>query len=240
MRLNRFYIPNAAKVGEWEINDIDRVNQIKNVLRHKVGDTLIVFDGKGNEIQVKISKVGKKAIKVIVQVVTKSTSKPKKEVVLHCSILKRDNFELVVQKTTEIGITKIVPIICERTIKTGLNQDRLGKIAIEAAEQSSRGVVPEILEPVSLSKAIEDCHGLRPRNDSEVINIIFDQSGQSLGLTKRLTNQPINLFIGPEGGWTNQELQFAKENDFEIISLGSTTLRAETAAIVATFWALNK
>ena len=159
---------------------------------------------------------------------------------------------MVVQKTTECGISKIVPIISARTIKTGLNLERLKKIAKEASEQSGRSIVPEILEPISFEKSFE----LVKKNE---INILFDSSGEFLfektcehdgANTRNFSaekypcfsnrNSPqTNIWIGPEGGWTPEEINKTRDLNFKIKSLGKNTLRAETAAIVSTYLISN-
>jgi len=152
-------------------------------------------------------------------------------------------------------------IISARTIKTGLNLERLKKIAREASEQSGRGIVPEILEPIPFEKSLELCK----END---LNILFDISGELLfkmpcerdgaSTSKNSAefyacilnnNSPsTNIFIGSEGGWTEEEIQKAlghsptgeaKSLNFKIISLGKLTLRAETAAIISSYLISN-
>jgi 16S rRNA (uracil1498-N3)-methyltransferase len=152
-----------------------------------------------------------------------------KKVTLFCAVLKKENFELVVQKATECGVSKIIPIITARTVKTGLNLERLQKIAREASEQSGRSTVPEISEPISFDESLE----MTRQND---LKILFDISGKFLGKTSK--NSPA-IWIGPEGGWTPEEIKKATQNNFKIASLGPNTLRAETAAIVATYMLIS-
>ncbi len=156
--------------------------------------------------------------------------------VLYCAMLKRENFELVVQKATECGVAEIVPIVTARTVKLGLKIDRLQKIAREAAEQSGRGIVPEIFDPMSLKESIVHAK----QNNA---NILFEPSGSHflgtlvpfrLDATKVAMNR--GLFIGPEGGWTDDEVDQMRGAGYHVVSLGPRVLRAETAAIVAVFY----
>ncbi len=175
-----------------------------------------------------IVSVDKNAVKVKIETIKKEDT-AQKSVTLFCAVLKKENFELVVQKATECGVDKIIPIITARTVKTGLNMERLQKIAKEASEQSGRNTIPEISEPVSFEESLE----ITIENE---LNIIFDASGENF---KKLSLQykKIGIFIGPEGGWTPEEIKKAKQNNFSIISLGLNVLRGETAAIISTFLA---
>jgi 16S rRNA (uracil1498-N3)-methyltransferase len=226
-------------IGEFEfyedsvnIKDKEVIKQITNVLRLKVGDTIVLGDGKLNEVTVALSDLrgGKVRAKIIKR--EKNHNEPNVNCVLYCAIIKKENFELVAQKVTECGVKEIVPIITERTVKTGLRLDRLEKIVKEAAEQSGRGIVPTVHEPVSFKEALK----LADSNDA---NLIFDRAGASIGDLKIKTNNKVGIFIGPEGGWTEPEMQMAKENNFNIANLGKLTLRAETAAIVTSYLMTN-
>ncbi|MEI8174799.1 MAG: RsmE family RNA methyltransferase [bacterium] len=227
MKIHRFIGNFDLSKKDFEIKDKEIVNQMKNVLRLKVGEKVELCDGKHISVIALICKIEKNSIIVSIKEMEEDKNKTKNNVTLFCAVLKKENFELVVQKATECGVLKIVPIISERTIKTGLNMERLRKIAKEASEQCGRVNIPEILEPVSFDES------LKLINEKN-INIIFDISGESLGgLTAKLEN--INIFIGPEGGWTEKEIAEAKNLNFKIATLGPLTLRGETAAIVATY-----
>jgi 16S rRNA (uracil1498-N3)-methyltransferase len=229
MRLNRFLMKFNADQDNLRIDNFEIYNQIRNVLRLKPGEQIILFDGNLNEAQAEILNIDSenKTIDTILIKKTKIDRASDKEVILYCSILKRENFELVVQKVTEIGISKIVPIICERTIKTEIRKERLEKIIKEASEQSGRITVPELKDAISFDQAIESAK----ENDS---NLLFDISGE---LVKSYETNPhkIGLFIGPEGGWSEEELELAKSSNFKTIRLSELTFRAETAAIIASY-----
>ena len=216
-KIHRFISDFDLSKKELEIEG-EIAHQIIKVLKLKLGEKIELCNEKHISAMADICKIEK-----IIQDTKKET-----EITLFCSILKKENFEMVVQKTTEIGISKIIPIITSRTIKTGLNLERLKKITKEASEQSGRVIVPEISEPNEFANVIEIAKGE---------NILFDKSGSNFTINDKL--KPINLFIGPEGGWTEREIEIAKNHNFKIATLGSLTLRGETAAIISTYLAVN-
>ncbi len=213
------------------ITDPELLHQMVRVLKLKTGEHVVLSNGKEIEAQGTIEAIAPKSATLALLGATKSTSEPTRHVTLFQAILKRENFELVCQKAVECGISKIVPIITDRTIKSGLNLERLQKIIREAAEQSGRAIVPELGEIISFPNAIASC------NSSETF--LFDSSG-ILFEAKSLNLKPnTSIFIGPEGGFTPEEIALAKKRDISIVSLGPLTLRGETAAIVSTYLAIH-
>lgn len=255
MKIHRFIDNFDLSKTELEITG-EIAKQMALVLKLKIGEKIELCDGKGISAMAEIKEINKKSVKVKIDAPLRQDSTGQnstKKIHLFCAILKKENFELVVQKTTECGVSKIIPIITERTVKTGLNLERLQKIAKEASEQSGRISVPEISEPIVFTKAIENLEG---------DNILFDSSGEhsfeihayspadELLCSPRQSAQCIsnecspsllqkNIWIGPEGGWTEKEIELAKKNNFKIATLGPLTLRGETAAIVATYLVSN-
>lgn len=233
MKLQRFIGNFDFSKSLVQIKDKELVNQIKNVLRFRQGFEFLLGDGKLSEARVKISKIADDLIEAEVIEVSKNKNEPLKQVILYCAILKRENFEIIAQKATEVGVKEIVPIISARTIKLNLSQERLKKIIKEAAEQSGRGMVPVLRPPAEFKKALD----MTKSND---LNLFFDSSGQEQEVEFGQAEE-IGIFIGPEGGWESKELELIRRqgNNFKIISLGKLTLRAETAAIIACHVALN-
>lgn len=227
MKIHRF-IDNFDLSGkEVEITG-EIAHQMAKVLKLEIGEQVELCDGKGINAQGKITKLSKNSTIIEIDKVIKE-SPAQKSVTLFCAVLKKENFELVVQKATECGIQKIIPIITTRTIKTGLNMERLQKIAKEACEQSGRNYLPEIFEPITFEESLENAK----TND---VNIIFDASGEDFKNIKN-ESKKIGIFIGPEGGWTPEEIKKATENNFSVASLGTNILRGETAAIIASYLA---
>ena len=260
MKIHRFIDDFDLSKKTLEITG-EIAKQMALVLKLEVCEKVELCDGKHISAIAEICKIDKKSVVVkLDSLLRQDSGGQRKNVTLYCAILKKENFELVVQKTTECGISKIVPIISERTIKTGLNMERLQKIAKEASEQSGRNNIPEISEPITFNEALK----LIKEN---ILNVIFDADGdlpfeihcagwraehskfsaenyECISKDKSPSANigefsKINIFIGPEGGWTENEIKKAKENNFSIASLGSLTLRGETAAIIATYLISN-
>jgi len=224
-------------IGEFEmaeqfikITDRDLSNQIRNVLKLKLGEQVILGQGNGMDILASIKILGKNEIVLEKVSEIKNVNENGVEISLYQSIVKKENFELIAQKACELGIFKIFPVISERTIKTNLNLERISVILKEASEQSGRGIVPKCEEIVSFSKSLE----LALNND---LNILFDPEAEinlkDFKFPKGI--KKIGIFIGPEGGFSDQEILDAKKALFIVLNLGKLTLRAETAAIVSSF-----
>lgn len=222
MRLHRFYINKTIDNEEVVIGDDRLIHQWRNVFRFNVGGEVILFDGSGFEYDCLIEKMNNK--EAVLRIVDKRKGVvPEREVVLYQSLIKKDKMEWVVEKATELGVSKIVPIISERSEKKGFNIERAQKIAIEASEQCGRADVPIVEGIQKLESGIQNL---------EYNAIVFDKSGSSLNLDSRF-KLPASIFIGPEGGWTEREIEKFKESKIKIFTLGKLTLRAETAVIVA-------
>ena len=226
MKIHRF-IGNFDFSGDSVEITGDLAHQMHAVLRLRPAEPVILGNGEKREVLGEISQIEKGLVRVVIRERVQNLSEPKRRVRLYCSILKRENFELVVQKAAEVGVREIIPIIATRTIKLRLNMERLRKIIHEAAEQSGRGVVPVLHEMMQFEEAVVDA-------EKDELSILFDASGEPF---KKMPQElkKINLFIGPEGGWTPEELKKAQEVGFHIASLGKLTLRAETAAIVGSY-----
>src|SRR3989344_4651486 len=153
MRLHRFYV--LQPLGEEVvINDVSTIKQWTKVFRYKKADFVVLFDGVGSDGTYSIESISPKEC-VLLRAKVSPSYIPEKKVTLYVSIIKKDNFELVVQKATELGITTIIPILSERSEKKNLNEKRLQKIAIESSEQCGRGDIPTIMPIVSLSHVLQ-------------------------------------------------------------------------------------
>lgn len=204
-----------------KISDEKIIHQIKNVFRLKSDDRLVVFDGRGIDFECKIIDADKNNFRLEI-ISQKEVFVPKKQITLFLSVIKKENFELVCEKVTELGVTKIVPVLTERTLVKNLNRDRIEKILIEASEQCGRGDVPVFGQEQKLESVL----------DTENI-FVCDIGGEKIRNLKT-KDSDIGLLVGPEGGWSESERFLFQKNKLPIVSLGDTVLRAETAGIVAT------
>ncbi len=225
--MHRFFVTTTPVDGRFSITDRELVHQIKDVLDLKPAEQIIVVPGDGTELLSEIVSVGVKEISL--KIIKKQPSKPasKRTVALYCALLKRDNFEWVVQKATEAGASEIVPVITDRTVKLGFNKARTEKIAKEASEQSHRGTVPVIREPVPFEKALDE---VKPE-----AAFFLDFAPKQLTPNDVAETGSVALLVGPEGGWSEAERERAKQAGLAIRSLGAPVLRGETAAVVATY-----
>jgi 16S rRNA (uracil1498-N3)-methyltransferase len=223
MRLHRFFVSSEIDSNETvTINDLNLVHQLRNVFRFTVGGQVILLDNSGFEYHAMISNIGPASVTFSVVSRRESPNESQREIHLFVSIIKKDKFEWIVEKGTEIGVSKFIPVISDRSEKKALNLERMEKIIKEASEQSGRAKMPTVSEPVPL----EEVTAL------EFPCFVFDPNGQTFTIEHAQKFSPLGIFIGPEGGWSDKEIFVFKKNDYKVYSLGPQILRAETAAIL--------
>ncbi len=232
MKIHRFISP-IFNLDEatFAISDKETLNQWINVLRFKTGERVMLCDGTGYESLATITKILNDEIEVALAGKTLNENELRRKVNLYCAILKKENFELVVQKAVEVGATKIIPITTDRTIKQNLRMDRLQKIVKEAAEQSGRAIIPTVAEIQDYLVAVESASKKAP-------TYIFDLNATN-NFKDETKDDEINIFIGPEGGFSDDEINIAQKMNCKISSLGKLVMRGETAAIVAVWAGVN-
>lgn len=221
----RFFVPNEfiARTAEaFTIPAGSLHRQITTVLRLKVGDPIALMPNDGTEIDCRITDITPRAIMGVIAG-SRVPNPLLPEVTICAALLKRENFELILQKCTELGATSFIPLITDRTIKKITEvPERWQTIVREACEQSGRVRLPTIHEPMTYNKAISHTDGLR--------RIVLHE-GDGAVLPSFNSEDRIALFIGPEGGFTEPEIALARDAKSHIVHLGQTVLRAETAAI---------
>jgi 16S rRNA (uracil1498-N3)-methyltransferase len=230
MKLHRFILNINLEDKEAVITDPEILKQWHNVLRFQVGDEVLLCDGVRQESLARFERIHKKEARLSLEKPVHVTTEPKRLVILYCAMLKRENFEWVAQKAVEVGAGRLMPILTERTVKKDIRLDRVHKIMKEAAEQSGRGIIPLLHTPLSFKDALTHSSEYDAR-------LLFDASGPAFESTTIQGKNVVALFIGPEGGWSEKELQMAEKSGLTTVNLGPLTLRAETAAIVATYLA---
>ena len=220
-----------------------QAHQICNVLRKKTGDHIIVLDNLGWEYDIVLNTIGGQNVTGSIQEKRKAANEPTIEITLYQSLLSREKFEWVLQKCTEIGVRRFVPMVTERSIvhKESLKPGKTGRwqrIIQEAAEQSARGRIPELEKAVKFDKAIANLEDFSTAHLPADYKVLTHTKRQGQSLQQYLKSnenkiKSIALFIGPEGGFSENEVQSATNNNVAVISLGKRILRTETAAIVA-------
>ncbi|MEI6396525.1 MAG: RsmE family RNA methyltransferase [Candidatus Taylorbacteria bacterium] len=234
MRLHRFFLTeniNGGKIGaqkEFSIESAELTNQIRRVFRLKNADKVIIFDGSGFDFECEIAGGEKDSLNLRVVSSERSHYMPKRDIYLCAAITKKDTFEWIVEKATELGVTHIIPVLAERSEKKSLNEVRLRKIAVEASEQSGRGSVPTILPINNLEQAISLAN-----STENMKSVAFHTEAELFTDADIDTKSPTFVFIGPEGGWSADEVDLFHKSKIAVKCLGNQVLRAETAVIVA-------
>lgn len=240
MTRRRFYAPLSAFDSSLTSITLasDEARHLREVLRLKVGDEVYVFNGAGKEFQCRVEETRRDAARLmVVREVGAARPESPLHLTLAVALLKGEKFDLVIQKATELGVTVIVPVVTKLAdIRLRDESDvlkrmtRWRRIALEAAKQSGRAVVPDISTPVAFATLV-----LEAVAEAQSNCLMFsERDGQSLTETKKLLTAKatrLTALVGSEGGWTDEEIMIARDAGWRIITLGGRTMRAETAAI---------
>lgn len=228
MRLHRFFLSQALPTTPRPLSITDQriASQLFRVLRAQPGEQIQLFDSSGRQATAVINDLSPRELTVTITKL-ETVLLNLRQVMLYCALLKKDNFELVVQKATEVGVAGIVPLVTARTVKQNIRHHRLMTIATEAAEQSGRVSVPNLAHPQLLADALATAVAAGT-------TLFFHHDGQPWA-SLTLDDSPRSIFVGPEGGWTPEEVAQAIKAGATIVTLGPLNLRAETAAIVASY-----
>ena len=231
--MTQFYVPYLKSDSNQVIISSSEFHHIVKSHRAKIGDVIKLFNGKGLVCLAKIKKISKDNLEA--EILEKNFY-PKKEyeIVLCQGLIKLDKFEMIIEKTTELGVDKIIPVYLARSsVKPDSflkKYERFKTIAIESSKQSDRIYIPEIFEV----KKLED---LFREQNIEFLNIVFYKDSQRnlLELKDFIKNsKKIRLFIGPEGDFSEEEIEFfKKQKNSYFASLSNNILRSETAAILS-------
>ena len=204
---------------------------ITKVLRLAAGDRITVFDTESLEYEGVIMDISSGTIAVQVADTRRLQTESKLELNLFQAILKGNKMDTAISQATQLGVLGIFPVISERTqMRSTAKVDRWNKIARESTKQCGRTVPPAVSEPADLQRSLEI------RNESEMKIILYENQSELLRdymNSYRKSVKTINIFIGPEGGFSEQEITLAKEKDYTVLGLGERILRAETATVVS-------
>ena len=214
----------------------DEARHLRDVLRLKAGDEVYVFNGAGREFRCTVVNTKRDSAELqIDSEVEPAKAESQLQLKLCVALLKGEKFDLVVQKATELGVSAIVPLIT-RYADIHLRDEadaskrvaRWQRIALEAAKQSGRALVPEVRAPVSIELF------LAGTKDAELCLMFSERGGSGLGEIGRQASKSVTALVGSEGGWSDDEIERARAENFHVVTLGGRILRAETAAITVT------
>ena len=221
--LPRLYLRQTLQQGATIELDAKQANYLGNVMRLGEGAELLLFDGSSGEWLARIAAAGRKQMSLTVERRTRE-AETIPDVWLAFAPVKRTQTDWLVEKATELGAARLLPVITRRTIAERVRLDRLESIAIEAAEQCGRTILPEITEPQPLAQFIQTLQ--RP--------LYFADETGGAALASSLRPEPAAILVGPEGGFTNDERALIRgSSNVTPVSLGPRILRAETAALAA-------
>jgi 16S rRNA (uracil1498-N3)-methyltransferase len=224
-----FYKADIDVAATVVVLDEDTSKHIVQVLRMQNGEQLQLTDGKGNLFTCEITDNNRKKCAVAIKQTT-NYKPPTTNITIAISLLKNANrFEWFLEKVTEIGVTQIIPLICERTEKTAFKFERMKSILVSAMLQSQQYWLPVLHEPVKFASLIKQS------NQQQKFIAHCEDENNKQPLTNKLINELTNklMLIGPEGDFTTKEIELALQNNFIPVSLGNTRLRTETAGVVA-------
>lgn len=234
----RFFVPADSFRGEKvSIKDAELVHQLGSVLRLRVGDQIVLLDNAGWQYTTLIERIERGGVLGAVQSKDVAGGEPNTQLTLYLALLRPERFEWALQKGTELGITTFVPFTSEHSIVDAASMSerkmlRWNKILREAAEQSRRGKIPSLLP---LQRFADACQHVKSNN----LGLFLWEGGGAQPLRQVLSNvevtnpRSIGVLSGPEGGFTEKELETARDYGIIAVTLGPRTLRAETAPLAA-------
>jgi 16S rRNA (uracil1498-N3)-methyltransferase len=242
MTRRRFHAPRSAFAPDDKIVTLsaEESRHLRDVLRLQPGDEVYVFDGTGQEYRGVIADVDRDRVRLdSVEQVEPARPESPLDLTLGVALLKGEKFDLVVQKATELGVSRVVPVLTTRAdvrirdaVEATRKTERWQRIALESAKQCGRARLMEVDAPIAFESLIS-----RPSRDGELRLMFAERDGASVtGLVTNLQSRPAGVFalVGSEGGWSDAEIAHARAQHWDILTLGGRTLRAETAAIVIT------
>ena len=204
---------------------------LTQVLRLVEGDELVLFNGTGMDYPARIGSVSKKCVEVSILDALENHAESKLDVHLYQGISKGDRMDTAIQKSVELGVQRIIPVVCERTVVRTSTERSDKKIAhwqnivISACEQSGRARIPVVAPILDFNSALDSL------TDGQSI-LLHPNLTDSISNTA-LDGKRIHLFIGPEGGFSDQEIESAQKSGVKLVSMGKRILRTETAPIAA-------
>ncbi|MGI6777456.1 MAG: 16S rRNA (uracil(1498)-N(3))-methyltransferase [Acetivibrionales bacterium] len=230
----RFFVSNQNIFADNIMITGEDVNHIKNVLRLKTGEEIILCDGNGKEYIAAIEGYETDKIRTVIREMKLSSTEPPVKITLFQGIPKSDKMDFIIQKSVELGVSRVVPVVTERTVirlhsgkDTEKKVNRWRRICLEAAKQCNRGIIPDIEFPISFEQALE----FSKESDLKIIPYEKQKECCLSDIIKNGSAGTVSLFIGPEGGFSEDEIEKAGLYNVKPVTLGPRILRTETASI---------
>lgn len=231
-----FFVTPSNISGEQAVIEGSDVNHIRNVLRMRVGEQLLLSDGQGQDYVCRISSLSDNCVICDIESRESSGTEPGARFYLFQGLAKADKMEHVIQKGVELGVYEVIPVQTHRSVvkydekKKDSKTERWQKIAESAAKQSRRGIIPEVKAPMTFKEALEYARSLD-------MNLIPYENFKDVKASKEILGKikkgmSVGIFVGPEGGFEEAEVDAAREMGAEAISLGNRILRTETAPLM--------
>ncbi len=230
----KFFVNGESINDHTVILSGDNARHIGNVLRGKTGDVITVCDGQGRDYECEITDISKSEVTARIVDIFSNENEPDLKITLYQALPKSDKMELVIQKCIEIGVDRIVPVNTEHTVvklngKENKKLARWSKIAEAAAKQCGRGKIPNVDGVMDFRAAIDDALSL----DGAIIPYEKEKGNTLKSYVKSFKGKSIGIFIGPEGGFSDAEIEYALSKGVVSVTLGKRILRTETAGLVA-------
>ncbi|HET9476631.1 MAG TPA: RsmE family RNA methyltransferase [Dehalococcoidia bacterium] len=235
--LRRFFVPRGSVRARNVTLGPEMAHRLGRVLRMKRGDHILLSEGGPRDFEAQITGVSGQALTAVVVAERDAPHEPSVAITLYQSLIRQNRFDLVLEKGTELGVSRFVPMTSARSQHHGdVNGEtstakavRWGRIVLEAAEQCGRGQLPEVAAPQAFEQAVRGAQGLK---------LLPYESARGTGLTsylRGLSHRPaaVSLFIGPEGGFETSEIELADSQGAVVVTMGPRVMRSETAGIVA-------
>ena len=225
--MHRFYASPESFTGPSVMLEQDETRHLRDVLRLKTGDEVLVFDGVENEYRCSVRSVEKKSSELaILERVTPASPESPLDLTIAAAVLKSDKTDLVIQKAVELGAASFIPLTTIRTdvkVNNAVGRvERWRRIAMEATKQCGRARLMNVAAPIGFAELMTSLTGMG--------SVLFSERGGKR-FSELEASQKLTAIFGPEGGWDDAELDLARSSGCQIITLGGRVLRAETAAI---------
>jgi 16S rRNA (uracil1498-N3)-methyltransferase len=226
--MESFYVP-PERIADGSLTiDGGEFHHLAHVLRKKEGDTVTVVDGQGTAMECVIETIGRDAARCGIRAVRERYNEPAVDATVMLPILKNHSrIEWLVEKGTELGVRRFIPVQTVRTIPRSVRCDRLRKLALSAMKQCLRSFLPLVLEPASLEDVVRDAEGRYERI------YVGHEAATGAGLRNgEAAGGRVLILAGPEGGFTGEEIELCRAGGGAVVSLGPRRYRAETAALL--------